>query len=119
VFRVTNKLIKGVSRSASIVLSYLLKNKQSETLLDAFRFVQKKRHIISPNIGFMEQLISFENDLINKQTIDLSIYVVDWCQTYIFEDIEREKLENEIFKFIKSCHNSKEICENISKINFL
>ena len=45
----------GVSRSASIVIAYLML-KHNITFQQAFTHVQKRRPIINPNPGFMRQL---------------------------------------------------------------
>jgi protein-tyrosine phosphatase len=55
----------GVSRSASIVIAYIMK-KYNKNYEDAIDIVQKKRSIIEPNQGFIKQLINFENFL-NKE----------------------------------------------------
>lgn len=49
----------GVSRSASIVLAYLVKY-QSLTLREAYVVLRKARPIASPNPGFWKQLIEYE-----------------------------------------------------------
>ena len=49
----------GISRSASVVISYLMfKNKWN--YLKSFEFVKKKRNQIDPNSGFVEQLKKFD-----------------------------------------------------------
>ena len=54
--------VMGISRSASIVIAYLMyKNKMSYD--EAFDEVHKKRSVISPNTGFQEQLQKFEKIL--------------------------------------------------------
>ncbi|KAM3130067.1 hypothetical protein pb186bvf_017865 [Paramecium bursaria] len=47
----------GVSRSASIVIGYLIKFKKL-TYEDAFNLVKSKRYCISPNLNFQQQLKS-------------------------------------------------------------
>jgi protein-tyrosine phosphatase len=45
----------GVSRSASFVIAYLMKD-QGISYQEAFNFVKSKRSIIRPNSGFVQQL---------------------------------------------------------------
>lgn len=50
--------VQGVSRSATIVLAYLIFTEKM-SYQDAFNLVKDKRGIISPNLGFMVQLMMF------------------------------------------------------------
>ncbi|CAD8095565.1 unnamed protein product [Paramecium primaurelia] len=52
----------GVSRSASIVIAYLMRNK-GWTYSEAFSHVKSKRFVICPNSGFQRQLKQFEKQL--------------------------------------------------------
>ena len=52
----------GVSRSSSIVISYLMKTKQMK-LRDAIDYVANRRHVICPNSGFLKQLQQYETFL--------------------------------------------------------
>jgi len=52
--------VAGVSRSATIVLSYLMQNYQM-TFAEALRKLQKIRSVVNPNQGFRSQLRQFEN----------------------------------------------------------
>ncbi|CAK91959.1 unnamed protein product (macronuclear) [Paramecium tetraurelia] len=52
----------GVSRSASIVIAYLMRNK-GWTYSEAFSHVKSKRFVICPNSGFQRQLKLFEKQL--------------------------------------------------------
>eukprot|EP01135_Chromosphaera_perkinsii_P001483 Nk52_evm12s179 gene=Nk52_evmTU12s179 len=66
----TNILIHcyaGVSRSVVITLCYLVTVKNYK-LQDAYELVKERRPIISPNIGFMGQLMSLENKRKNEQS---------------------------------------------------
>lgn len=55
----------GTSRSATIVIAYLMW-KQKMRYEDAYNFVKKKRKIICPNSGFKEQLKIFEGLLMKN-----------------------------------------------------
>jgi len=52
----------GISRSASIVIAYIIYSHRID-LNSAFRFVSSKRHIISPNLDFMGRLLKFQRSL--------------------------------------------------------
>ncbi|UJR24659.1 hypothetical protein I4U23_006033 [Adineta vaga] len=48
---------QGVSRSASIIIAYLLSsNGNFHTVNDAFNYVKSKRDVIKPNLSFLRQL---------------------------------------------------------------
>ena len=55
----------GASRSATIVIAYLMWTKKMPSK-EALDFVQKKRNIVWPNPGFKDQLELFEKELIDK-----------------------------------------------------
>ena len=60
----------GASRSATIVIAYLMWN-QKMSYHNALNIVQQKRPIVWPNLGFKEQLKMFEKLLIeNDYNID-------------------------------------------------
>lgn len=48
----------GVSRSASVVIGYLIKEKHM-SYEEAYNFVKEKRNIIEPNEGFKTQLLVY------------------------------------------------------------
>ncbi|XP_036381455.1 dual specificity protein phosphatase 10 [Megalops cyprinoides] len=52
----------GVSRSATIVIAYLMKHTLM-TMMDAYKYVRGRRPVVSPNLNFMGQLLEFERDL--------------------------------------------------------
>ena len=53
----------GMSRSATIVISYLMKKYPDLTWNKALRFVKAKRPIVNPNDGFLRQLKAYERTL--------------------------------------------------------
>jgi protein-tyrosine phosphatase len=52
----------GISRSASIIIAYLMKEKKM-SLKQAVETLKKSRLVINPNVGFMEQLKDYEEYL--------------------------------------------------------
>lgn len=52
----------GISRSATIVISYVMKAKQL-CAVDATRHCKKIRAVINPNVGFATQLLAYANEL--------------------------------------------------------
>ncbi|CAJ1959243.1 unnamed protein product [Cylindrotheca closterium] len=58
---------QGVSRSAALVMAYLIKT-HGFSLKEAFFHVQSKREVAQPNTGFMKQLIEFERTHHNGET---------------------------------------------------
>ena len=52
----------GKSRSASMVLAYLM-SKQGMSFEDALEMLQKKRKVVKPNDSFAAQLKEFEKEL--------------------------------------------------------
>ncbi|EDO47156.1 predicted protein [Nematostella vectensis] len=62
--------IAGVSRSASLVIAYLMKY-QRLNLRDAHKLVQDKRPLIRPNTGFWKELIDYEKKLFGKNSVQM------------------------------------------------
>lgn len=72
----------GVSRSATIVIAYLMKHTWM-TMTDAYKFVKARRPIISPNLNFMGQLLEFEEDLNNGVTPRILIPKLTGVETIV------------------------------------
>lgn len=53
--RVLVHCFAGISRSATVVIAYLMK-KCNMTFNEAYKFVKARRNIINPNMGFVYQL---------------------------------------------------------------
>ena len=61
-FLIKKKCMAGISRSASVVIAYLMFSKKMK-YNEAFLFLKSKRDIICPNQGFQNQLLDFEKTL--------------------------------------------------------
>lgn len=59
----------GVSRSATICIAYLMRQK-SLTLDEAYEFTKKRRSAISPNFNFLGQLLAFERELCEQRKLN-------------------------------------------------
>ena len=67
---------KGMSRSSTIVLAYLMRFADMN-LISAFSHTKKIRPLISPNVGFMEQLLKLEYNLYQNNSLDITQYTKD------------------------------------------
>lgn len=89
----------GISRSATIVIAYLMyKNKLS--VQEAISFVRTKRPFINPNYGFVCQLYQLQDSLHNLDNID---YI------YSFENKSCNQLSSEITELVETVPFIKEI----------
>lgn len=61
----------GISRSATLVLAYLMKH-QGLSLAEAYNRVISVRPCIQPNLGFWRQLIAYEESLYGYRTIRIN-----------------------------------------------
>lgn len=70
----------GVSRSASVVIGYLMEY-HKYSLIDAFLMTLRHRPTITPNPGFIDQLMKYEKELHSTAaaSIDLRKYI-SWMQ---------------------------------------
>lgn len=66
--RVLVHCVAGVSRSATLVLAYLV-CRERMWLRDAIRFVRQRRYVIKPNTGFLQQLARFEVEVKGASSI--------------------------------------------------
>lgn len=64
----------GVSRSASIVVAYLMKT-YGWNLDRALSYVKSKRSIINPNKGFLQQLKNYDVELQKKERFFIEGYI--------------------------------------------
>ncbi|EQC31134.1 hypothetical protein SDRG_11318 [Saprolegnia diclina VS20] len=66
----------GMSRSATIVLAYLVKCRNMR-LLEALQYLRSLRRVVSPNIGFMQRLLDLEMAVHHAHSLDLQEYKKD------------------------------------------
>jgi len=66
----------GVSRSVSLVLAYLVSEKEM-SLKEAFDLVRERRRIACPNVGFVRQLGEFEMS-VRGSTTYTEVYKINW-----------------------------------------
>jgi len=59
---------KGISRSVSVFIGWLMKMEKL-TLRQSFFYVQAKRSVADPNSNFMRQLMTFELNLFNQPSL--------------------------------------------------
>lgn len=59
--------LAGISRSVTVMLAYLMAHQQL-SLNDAYTMVVKRKANIDPNFHFMQQLDSFEKQLLDART---------------------------------------------------
>jgi protein-tyrosine phosphatase len=59
----------GVSRSASVVIAYLMRKKLYASYQDAFLHVYACRPVIQPNESFVRQLIEYEKRLLLNNSV--------------------------------------------------
>jgi len=64
---------QGRSRSATIVLAYLIKY-ENMSLKSAFFYLKERRRVIMPNLGFFQQLIQLELNVHGTTTLVLGKY---------------------------------------------
>jgi len=62
----------GVSRSASLVIAYCMTYRQM-TFKEAFEYVQSRRSVIDPNVGFRTELEEYDEALAKNRLSELSI----------------------------------------------
>jgi protein-tyrosine phosphatase len=62
----------GMSRSAAIIVAYVMRYKQWP-LKKAYKYVRSKRAIVEINMGFLYQLIDYEQQLFGATSIPKSM----------------------------------------------
>ncbi|XP_021957946.1 dual specificity protein phosphatase 14 [Folsomia candida] len=68
--RIVIHCVAGVSRSATLIIAYLIKYKKM-TLRQAYNFVKARRCCIRPNVGFFRQLVDYESRLMGCTSVKM------------------------------------------------
>uniref|UniRef100_A0A1I8AUM0 Tyrosine-protein phosphatase domain-containing protein n=1 Tax=Steinernema glaseri TaxID=37863 RepID=A0A1I8AUM0_9BILA len=88
----------GISRSPTFVMAYLVCIERM-SLLDAYKYIQARRNIVCPNIGFFRQLIELEEKISGKRTVSiiqpiagLEVADVVWNELYdeVMQDLQKK-----------------------------
>lgn len=96
--------VAGVSRSAAIVIAYVMKHKKM-TLVQAYQYVSKCRPCINPNIGFLKSLIQYEHYLYKQQQqpcnspCDLQLNAVMSLAQLCFPTFDRKLIERTVAQY--------------------
>jgi hypothetical protein len=118
----------GVSRSPTIVISYLLNRQKHQyaTLVDAYAAVTAKRPCVNVNIGFRKQLVALEWLYNARQTTTPSqqdeqcgtTRIVNALCELCFPDFERgvvASLVNRFWASWENCHKNYDIINQIER----
>lgn len=65
--KLTKNSVAGVSRSASVVMAFIMKTHR-QRYKAAYNAVQSKRQIVLPNESFREQLKQFDRELFGNSS---------------------------------------------------
>jgi protein-tyrosine phosphatase len=63
--------VAGVSRSATLVLAYLMKY-HNMSLRDSYRYLYERRPVVRPNVSFFRQLIGYEKQLFGTTSVAMT-----------------------------------------------
>ena len=66
----------GMSRSAAIILMYLMRRdtEKNMSFLNAWRFLKYKRPVIIPNLSFIKQLQAYEQEIRGESTVTHELF---------------------------------------------
>jgi predicted protein tyrosine phosphatase len=75
----------GISRSATIIIAYLMTH-HDMNLKQAYEFVVQKRSVVSPNFGFWKSLVALEERLRGQCTFPLEEFILANMKSRWFND---------------------------------
>ncbi|XP_003218549.1 dual specificity protein phosphatase 5 [Anolis carolinensis] len=96
----------GISRSPTICMAYLMKMKKFR-LEEAFDYIKQRRSLISPNFGFMGQLLQYEAEILSSTPSPSVSSCKRDAVSFFAEELTRSKsFEGSCFAFPTSVLNS-------------
>lgn len=101
----------GVSRSATIVIAYLIKEMHM-SLYSAYDFVNQRRPV-KPNPHFMKQLMRFEEEILSTNSYEE--YIDDYSVKYIMDCLH---VRQNMFDIVKETYikNDRDILKTVKQI---
>uniref|UniRef100_A0A0K0F8E9 Protein-tyrosine-phosphatase n=1 Tax=Strongyloides venezuelensis TaxID=75913 RepID=A0A0K0F8E9_STRVS len=101
--------VAGVSRSATLVIVYLMKHERM-SLRQAYQYVKAKRPIIRPNVGFWKQMVDYEKKI--RKNNSVTMIMTEHCDMPI-PDVYINDLRKHIIN--KTDDNRKKPLTNFSE----
>jgi len=102
----------GISRSATIVIAYLMK-RRSKSFNNIFQYVKFKRPIINPNFGFQAQLLLFDK-LNNRYNNYIKLY-----KQFLINDNTTGEQHFDVKNYIQYIVNESKKPQNIGGKNVM
>ncbi|KAK6057671.1 dual specificity phosphatase, catalytic domain protein [Cooperia oncophora] len=100
----------GVSRSASLVMIYLVKHERM-TLRQAYHYVRSARPVIRPNVGFWKQMVDFERRL--RGVASVTMVMTNQCDLPIpdiyVDDLKRAQEREQLQKSTTTSNGSSSL----------
>lgn len=104
----------GISRSATLVISYVMK-KRLYSAFNAIRFVQSKRFCVFPNEGFRRQLFEYEPILRASLSASGILPITDSGSKRNFNDVDQDESPEDNCRQTPSLHPSQDE-DNIAEV---
>lgn len=107
----------GISRSPTICMAYLMKTKKL-CLEEAFDYIKQRRSLISPNFGFMGQLLQYESEILSSTPSPPVASCKREAASFFAEELTLGKnFEGSCFAFPTSVLNSVPIHSPVHQLN--
>lgn len=94
----------GISRSATIVIAYLMQY-HHQSLKDAYEFVKQRKNNIDPNMNFMQQLIQFEKQIYQNDHFETSFDFQDYLVQYMTQGPAAAFTRDQILTALEKTNN--------------